>query len=142
MANKIIPGLGVHHIALKACDYEKSLTFYKGLGMTEHSFWGEGDSRVCLLDIGDGVCLELFANGSDEYSVMGKYAHLALCTDDVDGAFERALSLGASVYMEPQTVPLGTGDNAFVARVAFVNGPDGELIEFFCEVQDGEKTKG
>ena len=78
MANEIIKGMGFHHIALKCKDIEKSLQMYKAPGMTEVARWGEGERLIVMLDVGDGGRIELFANGSDEYSVMGKWQHLAM----------------------------------------------------------------
>ena len=72
MANRVIKGLGFNHIALYAKDYERSLEFYKALGLTKVVEWGEGKSRICLLDIGDGTRIELFAAGGDQYSANGK----------------------------------------------------------------------
>ena len=34
MSNNIIKGLGYAHIAIASYDFEKSLAFYKALGMT------------------------------------------------------------------------------------------------------------
>ncbi len=134
MANKVITGLGVHHIALRSSDFDRSLEFYKKLGLCEFASWGEGTGRGVLLDISDGAKLELFANGSDSYQAEGKYAHIALCTDDVDAAYALALSAGAAAHIAPETVTIGSGERTFDARIAFVKGPDGELVEFFKEL--------
>ena len=61
MSNDIIKGLGYAHMAIAAKDFDKSLAFYKALGMTVYTAWGEGDSRIALLDMGDGSLVELFA---------------------------------------------------------------------------------
>ena len=37
MANEIIPGMGFHHIGLKAADFQKSVAFYKALGLRKSS---------------------------------------------------------------------------------------------------------
>ena len=71
MANEIIKGAGSHHIALMASDFEKSLAFYKALGFKEVARWGDEIKTIAMLDIGDGSRIELFSNGSDEYSVAG-----------------------------------------------------------------------
>ena len=63
MSNDIIKGMGFHHIGLKAADFEKSLAFYKALGLKEVVRWGEGEKTIAMLDLGDGGRLELFANG-------------------------------------------------------------------------------
>ena len=134
MANDIIKGLGFHHIALKANDFEKSKEFYKALGLKEIVGWGEGDKSVLMFDLGDGGRLELFAGGSDEDRAEGKYMHFAMCCDDVDAAYEIALKAGATPFKEPKTVPLDSYPEKIAIRIAFVLGPSGEQLEFFKQV--------
>ncbi len=126
--------LGFHHIALKCCDIQKSLAMYKALGMTEVVRWGEGDRLIVMLDVGDGGRIELFANGSDEFSENGKWQHFALATDDVDGMYEIALKAGFLPHIQPKTVPLDSTPNKMSIHIAFVKGPDNEQVEFFKEV--------
>ena len=125
---------GFHHIALKCQDIEKSLAMYRALGMTEVVRWGEGERLVVMLDVGDGGRIELFANGSDEFSENGKWQHFALCVDDVDAAFERALAAGFAPHVLPKVVPLASTPAGVTINVAFVKGPDGEQLEFFREL--------
>ena len=124
---------GFHHIALKCSNIEKSLTMYKALGMKEVMRWGEGDGLVVMLDIGDGGRMELFANGSDEFSPSGKWIHLAVSVTDVEAAYELALRNGFTSRMEPTLLPLATKPQPTPVHIAFVYGPDGEQIEFFRE---------
>ena len=131
MANDILSGAGVHHSALMSSDFEASLAFYKGLGMKETLRWGTPERRIAMLDIGNGSHIELFSNGGDEYCECGKYAHLALSVDDVDAAYERALSLGAKPLTPPKSVPLDSVPTKTTIRIAFVHGPSGEQLEFF-----------
>ena len=126
--------LGFHHIALKCDDIQKSLAMYKALGMTEVARWGEGERLIVMLDIGDGGRIELFANGSDEFSENGKWQHFALATDDVDGMYETALKAGFLPHTQPKTVPLDSTPNKMSIHIAFVKGPDNEQVEFFKEV--------
>lgn len=134
MANDIIKGMGFHHIALKCKDIEKSLTMYKALGMKEIVRWGEGEGLIVMLDVGDGGRIELFANGSDEYSVNGKWQHFALCVDDVDAAFAIAREAGFGEKIAPKVVPLKASPADMSINIAFVIGPDGEEVEFFKEI--------
>ncbi len=135
MANKIIPGMGFHHIALKAANFEESYKFYtEGLGLTPLAGWGEGDGRIQMLDIGDGTIVELFAGGSENAEV-GRYIHLAFRCDDVDAAFATAVKAGAKVKLEPFTVPVNSQPKPMTLRVAFVYGPSGEELEFFKIVE-------
>ena len=132
--NEIIKGMGVHHIALKATDFDKSLAFYKALGLTEKVAWGSGDGRAAMLDFGDGNCLELFAGGESGENTDKRFYHLALRADDVDAAFETAVSAGATPKNEPMTVSPENATKPLTMRIAFVYGPDGEIIEFFKEI--------
>ena len=63
MPNDIIKGMGFGHMAVGATDFDKSMAFYQALGYKLYTQWGEGDSRIALLDIGDGNKLELFVAG-------------------------------------------------------------------------------
>lgn len=131
MANEIIKGMGFNHIALKCKDIEKSLKMYKALGMTEVVRWGEGEKLIVMLDVGDGGRIELFANGSDEFSENGKWQHFALCVDDVDFAFETALKAGFEPHIYPKFAPLESRPEKITLNLAFVKGPDNEQLEFF-----------
>lgn len=132
--NEVIKGMGFHHIALKACDFDKSLNFYKSLGLTERVRWGEGDGRAVMLDLGDGGCIELFAGGEACENNDKRFFHLALRADDVDFAYETALKNGATSKSAPMTVSPEGAVPKIEMRVAFVFGPDGEVVEFFKEI--------
>lgn len=131
MANEIIKGMGFHHIALRCADIEKSLTMYKALGMKEEVRWGEGERLIVMLDIGDGGHIEMFANGSDEYAVKGKWNHFAMHVDNVDDAYRIALAAGFQPLTPPKFAPLNSTPEKITLNVAFVTGPDGEEVEFF-----------
>ena len=135
MANEKIPGLGFHHIGLKAADFEKSRAFYAALGMKEIVSWGEGEKRITMFDLGNGDRIELFASGGDEYSANGKWIHFAMTVEDVDAAYAHALSVGAVSMMPPKTVDLDSTPMKISIRIAFVYGPDGEQLEFFKQVK-------
>lgn len=125
---------GFHHIALKCKDIDKSLAMYRALGMTEVVRRGEGEELIVMLDVGDGGRIELFANGSDDFAENGKWQHFALRVDDVDAAFERALTAGFVPHVLPKVVPLESTPAGVTINVAFVKGPDGEQLEFFREL--------
>ena len=136
MDNVKIPGMGFHHIALKCTDIEKSLTMYKALGLKEVLRWGEGDRLIAMLELPGGGRIELFANGSDAFSPMGKWVHFALGTEDVDAAYNAALAAGFVSKAAPKVVPLASQPYRTAIHIAFVYGPDGEEVEFFREVKD------
>lgn len=131
MANEKIKQVGIHHIAVAASNFEASMCFYtEGLGFCPVAAWGEGDKRAALLDIGNGVCVELFANGSGKPQQNERFVHLAFATSDPDSAYRNAIEAGASSHMEPTDLVIAS-EPPLPVRVAFVKGLDGELLEFF-----------
>ena len=135
MSNSVIKGMGFHHIALKASDYEKTVSFYKALGMSPVVEWGEGDSRIMMADIGDGGRLEIFAGCKDGYPAEGRWQHFAFCVQDVGFAYRTALEAGAKSVKAPTVMNLDDArPSRMTIQVAFVEGPDGEQIEFFKQL--------
>ncbi|MBR4961200.1 MAG: VOC family protein [Clostridia bacterium] len=132
MANEIIKGMGFHHVALKALDFEAALKFYtEGLGMKFYTSWGEGEKKIAMLDLGDGGILELFAGAEGDESINNRYIHFAMKVDDVDAAYETALKAGATPKMAPKVVPVHSSPVDLTLNCAFVYGPSGEELEFF-----------
>jgi len=131
MSNEKIPGAGSHHLAISSADFDKSYKFYvEGLGMKPVAVWGENEGRAALLDIGDGSHVEIFANGTPNEQVNEKIVHFAFKTTDPDTAFKNALSAGAREKMPPTTAEI-PADKPIPVRIAFVFGPDNEVLEFF-----------
>jgi len=131
MANKKIPDMGVHHLALSTVDFDKSIKFYtEGLGFEKVAEWGEGTGRAALLDIGNGSFFEVFANGRANAQKDEKFVHFAFATNDPDGAYAYAMAAGAVSHIEPKDFDI-PATPALPVRIAFVKGPDGEVLEFF-----------
>ncbi len=134
--NKAIGGGGFHHVAIKVANFDESVTFYtRALGFTECTRWGEADKRAILLDCGDGNFFELFAGGQPapanaKAGEAGPLVHVALRSDDVDGAIACARAGGAEITMEPKGVTIPS-DPPTPVRIAFCRAPGGEVIEFF-----------
>lgn len=135
MANSVIPGMGFHHIGLKANDFDKSLAFYEALGMTCIARWENASGPIAMLDLGDGGRIELFGDGGEAFSENGKWVHFALGVPDVAAAYEVALAAGAESQSAPRDLALQAEPKAMTIRIAFVKGPDGEVIEFFHQVK-------
>ena len=132
MANTRIKGMRYAHMALAVNDFERSLSFYRALGLTPYVTWGEGKDRIALLEIGDGSKLELFAKGSENAS-DARWLHLAFGVENVDEAYRTALAAGAASVTPPTDMPLASSPKRITLRVAFVTGPDGEQLEFCKE---------
>jgi glyoxylase I family protein len=142
--NETIHGGGFHHIAIRAYDFDATLKFYiEGLGFRRVYGWGidgrangEKDSRAVMLDTGDGNYLEVFAGRigtPGEELPEGALLHFALRTTNTAAALERARAAGATVTMETKTVPIA-GDHVEDFCIAFCKGLNGEIIEFFQNV--------
>ncbi len=128
--------IGFHHVALKSGDFDRSLAFYTQLGLPVRAAWGEGDGRAAMLALGERGLLELFAGGTpqpgDVQGRAGAFLHLAIGTQDVDTAYQAALEAGAKPHTAPKDVTI-PAQPPIQARIAFVEGPDGEVLEFFDE---------
>ena len=128
--NPRLRGGGLHHIAIEASDFDRSLRFYtQGLGFRDVLTFPEEGQTVAMLDAGDGTYVELFSGGSGE-KPNGSILHLALRTDDCDAATERARAAGGTITQEPTDTVL-EGDPPVPVRYSFFEGPDGEQIELF-----------
>jgi glyoxylase I family protein len=131
MANKKIPNIGIHHLALSTVDFDKSIKFYTdGLGFEIVAEWGEGTGRAALLDIGNGSHFEIFASGNANIQQDAKFVHFAFATTNPDLAYENAMAAGAVSQMEPKSLDI-PATPPLPVRIAFVRGPDGEVLEFF-----------
>jgi glyoxylase I family protein len=128
--NLKLRGGRLHHVAIEASDFERSLRFYtEGLGFREVLTFPEEEQTVAMLDTGDGTYVELFSDGSGERP-SGSILHLALRTADCDEAARRARTAGGTITQEPTDVVL-EGDPPVPVRYSFCEGPDGEQIELF-----------
>lgn len=141
--NEAIGGGGFHHVGLRVMNFETSMKFYtEVLGMKilldcPHPWEPDTVDHICLLDTGDGNCIEIFTGGKqdpvefDQFRA-GAYFHLALRSNNVDAVVERARKAGAKILVEPLDVRLEAyNGDVKLGRVAFILGPDGEQVEFF-----------
>jgi glyoxylase I family protein len=128
--NLKLRGGGVHHIAVEASDFDRSLRFYAdGLGFRNVLTFLEEGKTVAMLDTGDGTYVELFSGGSGERP-RGSVLHFAVRTNDCDAATALARAAGGAITQEPIDVVL-EGDPPVPVRYSFCEGPDGEQIELF-----------
>lgn len=134
---------GIHHLAIQAKDFRATQAFYEALGLIFYHSWSLPEFNLtygALLKIpGTESYIEIFdkdANiatqgrrvGPGETAVTGALLHLALTVDDVEAAYEHALSLGATDCIGPNELLLG--EPVLKIKNALVYGLDGEVIEF------------
>jgi glyoxylase I family protein len=139
---------GFHHVAIRAVDFDETVRFYtEGLGFRVHfpfAVPGRID-RAAFLDAGDGRFVEVFGPGStvqaegrrrkpDEERTEGAVLHFCLRVADTDASYARAMAAGAVSRVEPGTRRLSEVPVVDV-RIAFVAGPNGEVIEFMQSEQ-------
>ena len=123
---------GIHHVAVKPrkSQYEATVKFYTELlGLQVECKWGDPEYPCMMVSTGDNSRLEILPQEeTNELPYEGKVAHIALFTDDVDACVERVTAAGYKLTMGPKDVALGE----LPARIAFVDGAGGEIVEFFC----------
>ncbi|WP_415400769.1 VOC family protein [Tateyamaria sp. SN3-11] len=143
----------LHHVSLFVSDMEVSTRFYtEGLGLTlreefEDIIGLRGAHRFpftvasIFLEAGEGRYIELHPAGDGEMSPPGfPMNHLAIAVLDVDAAYAQALAFGGARFDIPipneewDGTPLDvimSGPRPEPMRMAFLQGPSGELIELY-----------
>ena len=131
--NTKIKNCSFHHVSLNVKNYDKSVAFYKALGMEIYIEWitdsGKEKGKHCFIDVGDGPYLELHSSSETDLH-ESRMQHICFYVDDVDAAYQAALENGASTKMVPQNFPLRGKSKTIESRFCHVYGIDGESIEF------------
>ena len=100
------------------------------MGMEKIVQFGSAERRAGLFDIGDGSHMELFETSPDSSHADPNHLpvmHFAFTTTDIEAAVERVREAGMEITTEPKTLDLGHLN----ITIAFFNGPNQEIIEFF-----------
>ncbi|QNT78777.1 lactoylglutathione lyase [Entomobacter blattae] len=119
------------HTMIRVSNLEKSLEFYKALGMKEIRRKEVPAGKYTLVYVGFAdnahgqAEVELTYNwGQDDgYELGTGFGHLAVGVDDIHASVERIRSAGFKVTREPGPVKFGT------TMIAFVEDPDGYKVE-------------
>ncbi|CAI9119414.1 lactoylglutathione lyase [Brytella acorum] len=120
------------HTMVRVSNLERSIAFYKVLGLKELRRREVPDGKYTLVFMGfednahGQAEIELTYNwGHDEpYEVGTGFGHFALGYDDVARVVEKVREAGGKVTREAGPVKFGT------TVIAFVEDPDGYKIEF------------
>ena len=102
---------GIHHVALRPtyAQFEKAKTFYLDLlGLKVVRQWGDEKYPCMMISTGDNSCIEVLpVPEENDVPLEGKFAHLALATDDTDGCAARVREAGYEITIEPKDVEIG-----------------------------------
>ena len=122
----------VHHANVRIADLDRSLAFYRALGLEQVGALGLGPGYV-LHYLGapgsspEQAVLELVVNETTDpsYDRSPGSGHLGLEVDDVEAALAALASLG----VQPEAPPSQPGGRSDLHPVAFVRDPDGVRVE-------------
>src|SRR4051812_22279599 len=118
------------HVGVYVNNLESALTFYQDVvGLEVKDKFTIADGAITLAFLGfngsDETELELVYGGDPNLPTEGKVNHIAFLVDDIEEEFNRLKGLNV-VFLSDEIVTLPNGYRNF-----FVQGPDGEKVEFF-----------
>jgi len=118
------------HVGVMVSDLDASLLFYQkvvGLELKDQFTIANGARTLAFLGFNgsDETELELVYGGNPDLPAEGKVNHVAFLVDDIEEEFNRLKGLNV-VFISDEIVTLPNGYRNF-----FVEGPDGEKVEFF-----------
>ncbi len=131
------------HMSVNVADFDAAVAWYRDiLGLTVDVSWKVGalnGKQLAYLSLNGPRVLEIVAadangTGLRPATTFGQhfgrtgYGHLCFATDSVDTTMAALAARGVPAFVKAETYPLdGT---VFERRVAFINDPEGNVIEF------------
>ncbi|MBT2736769.1 VOC family protein [Bacillus sp. ISL-7] len=118
------------HVGVMVNDLNASLLFYQkvvGMELKDQFTIANGTINLAFLGFNgsDETELELVYGGNPDLPTEGKVNHVAFLVDDIEDEFTRLKGVNV-VFISDEIVSLPNGYRNF-----FVQGPDGEKVEFF-----------
>ncbi|MEH7308497.1 VOC family protein [Neobacillus drentensis] len=118
------------HVGVMVSDLDASLLFYQkvvGMELKDQFTIANGTRTLAFLGFNgsDETELELVTGGNPDLPSEGKVNHVAFLVDDIEEEFGRLKGVNV-VFFSDEIVTLPNGYRNF-----FVQGPDGEKVEFF-----------
>ena len=149
------PVSGLHHIALRTPDVDRTVAFYEALGYIRVHGWSLPQidlRRAVMIQSPDAASwIEIFDDRArvpmqgdpalDGPVATGALVHLCLQVRDVAAAIQAATAAGGSLRFGPERLDLGQPP----VRVenAIVDGTAGEVIELLAPVRfPGDRDAG
>ena len=115
------------HTCYRIGDIDRSVAFYEALGFEERRRMPirEEAINVFMGLPGDGDRLELTLNHgrTEPYEIGTGYGHIAITTEDLDGALARLAEQG----IQPEKPPYRVREGG--SRICFVRDPDDYRVE-------------
>lgn len=134
---------GFDHMSVNVSDFDAAVAWYRDtLGLKVDVSWKVGalnGKQLAYLSLSGTRVLEIVAadangTGLRPAATFGQhfgrtgYGHLCFATDSVDTTMAALVARGVPAFVKAETYPLdGT---VFDRRVAFINDPEGNVIEF------------
>ncbi len=114
---------GIHHVAVRVADLERSISFYTELLGLAVRTRGAGTGIAFLAHPSGGCELELIAGRQDHHAGDGLVHHIAFTVADIDEAFARLSAAGVALLDDAPKAG-SSGRRLFSFR-----GPDGERLQ-------------
>ena len=131
------------HMSLNVADFDKAVEWYRAtLGLELEVSWKVSaldGKQLAYLTLNGVRVLEIVAadpngTGLRRAATFGQhcgrtgYGHLCFATDNVDDTMAALQARGVTAFVKAETYPLD--DTEFERRVAFINDPEGQVVEF------------